>query len=243
MTHNEFISDTLTHWTGRKKTDEEAAHILKAICEEEVLRLTHCPRYVQPDLKPCASMVCFTDVPLRFSAEHCGLFGRCGIGFRKDAMIAHGANPVLYTTSRHLARIQHIETLLATMRDFEKDRGWRKELEPYRFTEDETIALMEVIDFLQEYSYKNEDDKPYVTYYQREWRLPFNVLPFAGGTKLHEPGMSSFYIRDDVSYPIFRFATTDVAFLVVPRAVRDSVSDIARAKSWDLKLFEDEIGT
>jgi len=242
MAHSEFISDTLTHWTGRKKTDEEAAQILKAICEEGVLRLTHCPRYVQPDLKPSASMVCFTDVPLRFSSEHCDVFGRCGIGFRKDAMIAYGANPVLYTTSEHLARIKHIEGLLARMKDLEKDREWREEVEPYRFTEDETVALMEVVDFLQEYAYRNEDDRDYVTYYQREWRLPFNVLPFAGDTKRHGPGMSSFYIRNGTSYPIFKFASTDVVFLVVPRAVRDTLSDIARAKSWDLKVFEDEIG-
>jgi hypothetical protein len=87
MAVSNYVGDALVHWTGRKKTDEEAVAILKAICEESVLRLTYCPRYVQPDLNPKASMVCFTDVPLKLSAEHCRQFGRCGIGFHKTAMI------------------------------------------------------------------------------------------------------------------------------------------------------------
>ena len=241
MAQPEFISDVLTHWTGRNKTDEEAALILRKISDEEVLRLSYCPRYVQDDLKPQASMVCFTDVPLKFSAEHCGLFGRCGIAFRKDAMIAYGANPILYTTSMHLKRIRDIENLVARMKDLEKDREWRNEVEPYRFSEDETAALNEGLDFSQEYSYKNQDDKPYVTYYQREWRLPFNVLPFAGGNKPHEPGMSCFRSPEGLDYPIFKFARTDVAFLIVPRAVQSVVADTARAKNWKLRIFEDEV--
>jgi len=241
MTDRDYVSDFLVHWTGRNKSDETAAQILKTICEESVLRLTHCPRYVQGDLKPYASMVCFTDIPLKVSSEHCGRFGRCGIGFRKDAMIAYGANPVFYTTSRHLARIRHLEALLARMKDFEKDREWREELEQYRFTEDETIALTEITDFHQEYSYKNDDNTPYVTYYQREWRLPFSSLPFAGAGKSHESGMSSFYIRDGESYPIFKFGSSDVAFLVVPRAFQGIVSDLVQRTGWEIRVFEDEV--
>ena len=241
MAHSEYISDSLIHWTGRKKSDEVAVQILKTICEECILRLTYCPRYVQQDFKPSASMVCFTDIPLRFSGEHCGLFRRCGIAFHKNAMIAYGANPVLYTTSKHLTRIKHIDALLARMRDLEKDRDWKDEVEPYPFTEDETIALMEVADFLQEYAYRNEDDVPHVTYYQREWRLPFNILPFAGAGEPHEPGMSCFYSRDNTSYAIFKFRSADVAFLVVPRAYQETVSEVARGIGCEVRVFEDEV--
>jgi hypothetical protein len=241
VAHSQYISDSLIHWTGRKKSDEAALQILKTICKESILRLTYCPRYVQQDLRPSASMVCFTDIPLRFSGEHCGLFGQCGIAFQKSAMIAYGANPVFYTTSKHLARIKHIDTLVAGMRELEKDREWKEEVEPYRFTEDETIALMEVTDFQQEYSYENKDDVPYVTYYQREWRLPFNILPFAGDDKPHEPGMSCFYSRDGKSYPIFKFRSADVAFLVVPRAYQETVSELARDIGCKVRIFEDDV--
>jgi catechol 2,3-dioxygenase-like lactoylglutathione lyase family enzyme len=127
------------------------------------------------------------------------------------------------------------------MKDLEKDRVWRGSVEPYRFTEDETVALLEVTDFHQEYSYKNDDNTPYVTYYQREWRLPFSILPFAGSGESHEPGMSSFYIRDGGSYPIVKFGSSDVAFLVAPRAFRKAVSDLADGKGWEVKVFEDEV--
>ncbi len=45
-----------------------------------------------------------------------------------------------------------------------------------------------------------------------------------------------------MDYPIFKFANTDVDFLVVPRAVQDIVSGVARSKGWKLKCFEDETG-
>jgi hypothetical protein len=156
-------------------------------------------------------------------------------------MIEYGANPVFYTTSRHLARIKHIESLLARMREFEKDREWREAVEPYQFTEDETVALMEVMDFLQAYSYKNNDDAEYLTYYQREWRLRFNILPFAGSQKPHDPGFSCFYIRGGVSYPIFKFADGDVAFLLGPGAYEEKVAELARSIGCGVKVFEDEV--
>ncbi|WP_249930347.1 hypothetical protein [Pseudoalteromonas aurantia] len=70
---------------------------------------------------------------------------------------------------------------MARMEDLEKDRGWKEDLEPYSFTEDETLAFQEVTDLLREYSYKNKAHSDDVTYYQRELRLIFRSLPFAGG--------------------------------------------------------------
>lgn len=239
----EYISNELVHWTGRGKKDEEAALILKTICEEEVLRLSYCPQYVQPGMEHGSSMVCFTDIPLNLSREHCDRFGRCAIGFHKKQMIEYGANPVFYTTAKHLERVKHVENLLARMKDLEKDREWKEgEFEPYRFTEDETVALMEVVAFHQEYAYKNNDHGPNPTYYQREWRLPFNILPFAGDNKPHTPGMSCIYSRAGTTYPIFKFAPTDVAYLVVPEACQKAMADIAQVHSWEIKIFEQEVG-
>ena len=45
-----------------------------------------------------AKMVCFTDVPLRFSAKHCFRYGRFGIAFDKKKLILKGAQPVFYVT-------------------------------------------------------------------------------------------------------------------------------------------------
>jgi hypothetical protein len=43
-------------------------------------------------------MVCFTDVPLRHSNEHCNRYGRFGIAFHKLKMMNVGAQPVFYAS-------------------------------------------------------------------------------------------------------------------------------------------------
>lgn len=241
MAHDHYVSNELVHWTGRGKSDEQAFATLRTICEEEVLRLTFCPTYVQPDYKPESAVVCFTDIPLRYSHEHCGLFGRFGIGFKKSRMIKYGANPALYTTSTHLSRILQFAQLLERMKDLEKDREWREVAERYFFTEDETVALIEVAEFLQEYSYQNNDDADYVTYYQREWRLAFNSLTFAGGSKAHLPGMSCIYIRDGKSFGIFRFAPSDVEFIIVPLRHWWRARALANRLGCKLKVYEFQV--
>lgn len=243
MKSRKYISNELVHWTGRKQTDENAMTALASICDEEILRLSYCPTYIQEKYKPEAAMVCFTDIPLRFAKEHCEKFGKVGIGFNKERMIKYGANPALYTTSAHFSRIRKLADLLARMEDLEKDREWKKELEPYSFNADETIAFQEVTDFLQEYSYGNNDNSDYVTYYQREWRLTFRSLPFAGDTKPHEPGMSCFYIRDGKSYGIFKFSQKDVEFIVVPLRYWCSGRKLAKIMHCKLKIYEVSVRT
>lgn len=238
-----YINDELVHWTGRSQTDENAMQALESICDEHILRLSYCPNYVQEEYKPESAMVCFTDIPLRYAKEHCAKFGKFGIGFNKERMIEYGANPALYTTGLHFDRIRKLSDLLARMEDLEKDREWKDPVEPFSFTEDETVAFQEVTDFLQEYSYKNNDSCDYVTYYQREWRLTFRSLPFAGGTKPHEPGMSCFYIRGGKSYNIFKFDQNDVEFIVVPlRHLKDG-RKLSKKMNCKLKIYELSVRT
>ncbi len=127
------------------------------------------------------------------------------------------------------------------MKDLEKDREWRSELEPYSFSEDELVALLEVLGLLQEYSYKNQDGSDYLTYYQREWRLTFDILPFASGTSEHAPGKSCFYIRDGRSYPVFKFKDADVDYLVVPRNYKARALKFAEALACEVKIYEDVV--
>lgn len=41
----EFISNTITHWTGRDKSDTEAFEIIEKIINTRKLLLTYCPNY------------------------------------------------------------------------------------------------------------------------------------------------------------------------------------------------------
>jgi len=233
-----YVSDELIHWTGRAKEVSEAYQILYSICSELKLRLTFCPNYVD-DTKEFAQntvMACFTDIPLRFSREHCSKFGEFGIAFRKPKMIGYGANPVHYTTGKHFERIKHVAKLLEHMVEMEKDREWKDTPEePYQFSEDETVALKEVTEFLQEYSYKANDDAEYVTYYQREWRLAFNSLTFASSGKEPEPGMASF---QGGGVRFMKFARDDVAYLVVPLKYYCKAWKLARQLGCGLKIYE-----
>ena len=236
-----YINNCLTHWTGRNVDENDAFLILKSICEEKILRLSFCPNYVQTDYKPTSQMVCFTEIPLEFSAEHCGIFGKFGIGFDKQNLINYGANPVFYTTKAHLERIKKLSVLLSSMRELEKDREWKEDSQPFSFSEQQTIALNEVTDFLQEYSYKNEDYKEYITYYQREWRISFKTLPLANGDTVQTPGMGSFYMKEGITYPIFLFDRVDVKYIIVPRLFKNKARPLAQQLQCDLKIYENEV--
>jgi hypothetical protein len=201
----------------------------------------YCPTYVREEFKRDAAMVCFTDIPLWESAAHCARFGHCGIAFHKQALIAYGANPVFYTTKAHFERVVEISKLLDRMVDLEADREWRSEAEPYTFTEDQTLALLETLCFLQEYGYRGREDDEAINYTQREWRLAFRALPFAGEGKTQEPGMSCFYIRGSKSYPNVAFGSSDVSYLVVPREFRSEAESLAADLGCGLRIFEDEV--
>jgi hypothetical protein len=233
-----YINNTLVHWTGRSQKDSDAMKALSCICEEEILRLSYCPNYVSEGYEPKSAMVCFTDIPLWHAKENCKIFGRFGIGFNKNKMIEYGANPALYTTGKHFQRIRKLADLLARMEDLEKDRECKEESESYNFTEDETVAFQEVTDFLQEYSYKDNDYSDYVTYYQREWRLTFRSLLFAGGNKTQEPGMSCFYIRDAKSYSNVKFCKDDVEYIVVPLKYWLKGRKLSKSMGCKLRVYE-----
>jgi len=233
-----YLSNTLVHWTGRGKNDSSAMKSLSTICNEEILRLTFCPNYVSQSYNPETAMVCFTDIPLWNAKEHCKKFGKFGIGFKRNKMIEYGANPALYTTEKHFKRILHLSSLLSKMIDLEKDREWKQEEEPYFFNEDETVAFQEMLEFLQEYSYENQDQLDYVTYYQREWRIAFKSLPFAGGNTVQQPGMSCFYIVDGKSYSNFKFKKTDINFIVLPFKYWREGRKLSKKLNCKLKIYE-----
>lgn len=221
--------------------DAIAFKALKGICEERVLRLAYCPTYVRPELQKKAMMVCFTDAGLQESSRICDRFGRVGIAFRKDRLMGYGANPVLYTTSQHVGRAKHVSDLLGAMLELEKDREWRETHRPYPFSSDQTEALLGISTLLQEYDYKGEMRPDGINYEQREWRLTFHTLPFAGGDSEQKPGMACFYKRDGKSYPTIAFAPSDVVFLVVPRRFEPEAQVLAGSLGCAVRIYESDV--
>lgn len=221
---DKYISNTLIHWTGRNKSSDDAFEILKKVISNQIIYLSYCPNYATPLSSDVLStrngindrktmMVCFTDLPLEYSKDFCSKFGTFGIGFKKENMIKYGANPVLYTTNQHLDRMKEISGLIGNLLAKEVDREWRSEGEPYWFTTEQIYALNEVFGFTQEYMYKDRDNN----YYQREWRINYDTLPFESGNGAVKVGYGG--MRGIVGGKFMcemKFSLDDIDYLIIP---------------------------
>jgi hypothetical protein len=165
------ISNHLTHWTGRGKSDDEAFDIICKIVKSEKLKLSQCPNNFEneEEIKLGVPMVCFTETPIEHSLEHCERFGRFGIGFDKQDMIKLGANPVLYLVNN---RKYYQEKL----RDF----YWVELKEKYGAQTEIPFEIKNNLSWFlsstQPYT-DNSKGKTREYYSQREWRI-VRVLPF-----------------------------------------------------------------
>jgi hypothetical protein len=233
---NQYISNSLVHWTGRGKTDNESFDRLKSIVTSQLLYLSYCPNYANSSIKDKKTlMVCFTDLPLKYCGDICSNFGKFGISFRKQKMIEYGANPVLYTTERHLNRIIELYKLIKRLLNEEVDREWKSEMERYQFTTEQLFSLHEIFGFTQEYSYKAN----HINYYQREWRLNFDTLPFESGKGLNKPGYRDIKGMVDGKFTgEMMFAKEDIDCIIVPRAFLKKTQKLAAQICCNIKIYE-----
>lgn len=243
---DEYINQSLMHWTARGKKEKESFEVLKMIINEGFLQLSYSPNYGTPPANPDeydplndrrTIMACFTDLPLQFSKTFCEKFGHFGIGFKKETMITYGANPVMYTTNNHLHRIREINDLINKLLKKEMDRGWREELEPYQFTSDQLYALNEIFGFTQEFSYRNRDEN----YFQREWRINYETLQNTRNGIAELPGYGRVKgLRGrDLKFEM-KFDIADIDFLVVPRRFRKEILKLGFSSD-QVKIYEVEV--
>jgi hypothetical protein len=242
-----YISKTLIHWTGRGNDDEKSFEILKNIISKQIIYLSYCPNYATPIDNPTTRnnindketmMVCFTDLPLKNSKEFCSKFGSFGVGFKKKKMIEYGANPVLYTTSKHIDRIQNINTLINKLLDEEVDREWKNGMERYQFTSEQLYALHDFFGFTQEFSYKERDEN----YYQREWRLNYATLPFEAGKAAEKVGYGG--MRGVLGGKFrceMKFSLDDIDYIIMPKSYFKRRSEISILTKDKFLIYEVEV--
>lgn len=246
-----FISETLTHWTGRKKTEHEAFDVLKKIITTKRLLLTYCPNYpkLSENQQLRTMMVCFTDIPLELSADHCAEFGKFGIGFSKEKMILYGANPVFYTTNEMKKKVESFIYLIHRLQSEEKDREWSaidsnvNDGIRYQFNTDQFNAMTELAGFMQNYQYN--DSK--IDYYQREWRINYETLPHTIGIEPQNiPGEGAIYgaIGEGDKKRIagsMLFDLNDIDFVVVPREYSQQAEQLVEGLKAVVKIYENEV--
>jgi len=245
-----FISKTLTHWTGRNKPEHEAFEILKKIINTKKILLTYCPNYpkLSKNQQLRTMMVCFTDIPLELSADHCAEFGKFGIGFSKERMILYGANPVFYTTNEMSEKVESFISLIGRLQSEEKDREWSAinsngdDGVRYQFDTDQFNSMTELAGFMQNYQYN--DSK--IDYYQREWRINYETLPQAIGMEPQNiPGQGAIYgsIGEGDKRPIasMLFDLNDIDFIVVPREYSPQAEQLVKGSRAGVKIYENEV--
>jgi len=247
----DFISNTLTHWTGRDKPDKEGFEIIEKIINTKKLLLTYCPNYPKlPENRQIRTMmVCFTDIPLHLSQEHCARFGKFGIGFSKDKMIQYGANPVLYTTREMNERVKTFISFIGRLQGEEVDRPWRDATlnddigDRYQFTSEQFYSMFELAGFMQNYQYSDTS----VDYYQREWRINYETLPKALGMEPQvNPGQGA--IHGSIGQGTRRrtacsmlFDLNDIDYLVVPKDYEEQAALLVNGLRAEVKVYEDEV--
>ena len=235
----EYISDTLTHWTGRGKTGEQAFSVIKSILTNRELWLSHCPNYPnlnRHEMKPI--MVCFTDIPLHLSEEHCERFGKFGVGFKKENMMSYGASPVFYTTPHLDEKIDTLISLVHDLRQYEMDRQLREGFENFQYTTEQLESLIETFGFFQNYKYRDDS----VDYYQREWRIDYRSIRRATPpTQAGEGDINGSRNQQPTFNMLFNY--NDIDYVIVPRNFEQECQLLLETLSLELevKIYEDEV--
>lgn len=242
-----YINNTLVHWTGRGKENEKSFEILKSIISNQIIYLSYCPNYATPTKNPTTRdnindkktmMVCFTDLPLKYSKEFCSKFGTFGVGFKKKKMIEYGANPVLYTTGKHINRVKNVNGLINKLLSEEVDREWKSEMERYQYTAVQLYSLQEFFGFTQEFSYKERDEN----YYQREWRLNYDTLPFEVGKGAEKVGYGGMHGLVNGKFMCeMKFSLDDIEYIIVPRTYFKRRKEISYFTEIKFLIYEDEV--
>jgi Putative abortive phage resistance protein AbiGi, antitoxin len=123
-----YVSEELTHLTGRGRSEEGAHEALLSILRSGVLRHGgEASGHALPQDQPGAAfmwnpdadlvghemfkadIVCFCDIPVADLAIHARKYSRFGLAFRKRFLLEKGATPVFYVASDATSRERSLE--------------------------------------------------------------------------------------------------------------------------------------
>lgn len=196
-----FISEYLTHWTGKGKDDNQGFNNLMSILSNCRLLLSDgAPHFRTAWSGAHLRMTCFTDIPHHLSSEHCQRYGKFGIAFKKRVLIDYGANPVLYLTSLKKDDAEKVYNYIC-------DANTGK----IALNSEVLESLKKFFGFVQDYEYGTD-----TYYYEREWRILQNNLEYCEGSVI-QPGKYGSSIQNGKKQYYFQFSQNDVEFLICPK--------------------------
>ena len=221
-----YISNYLIHWAGANKRLSEKIEILSRIIGLCRLKLTLNPLHANIH----DSMACFTDAPLRRSAELCAKYSNFGVAFHKMRLMHKGAQPVFYYT--HISNDRDMGLIF----DFLQQQQQKPTIDQYLLT-----AFLRHFHFMQAFSEKYAGSRD-ASYYDREWRIgAWTLVPKGENagmvclSKRLPPCCTGTLVREGNDM-FFEFEPEDVAFLVIPR---QRISDIKNPHNFKIRIFEE----
>ena len=131
-----YTSPWLTHFVGRQKSNGERCDLLAKILREGTLGQWEQQGSVFIDpgsmlISGSGSLcrnefirfrpVCFCDIPEESLQRHTSVYGRFGLAFKKEFLVAKGANPVFYVAKSSLACNERPAVPPLTLEDIEAD--------------------------------------------------------------------------------------------------------------------------
>lgn len=210
---NGYISNFLIHWTG-KNGDEKGSEILTEIISTCRLLLSNNSLHVFDTYNAThVKMVCFTDVPLVHSEQHCNRYGHFGIAFKKLPLMNVGAQPVFYAS--HCSK-QDMNIIFKFLQEQIKNTTIENTL--FR-------ALHRHFYHIQKFS-DGQADQNNTYYYEREWRLGEQSLvpqeklnrenpKYNCQQEGYQPCTGRLEKEGDKSY--FGFDKEHIAFIIAPQ--------------------------
>jgi len=228
------ISSLLTHWADKScRSDEDRYDILinKIVRYQDLLfsfnNVPFASKYGGLRSKDCwgTKMVCFTDIPLSMSVDHCDKYSKFGISFRKAPLANCCVCPVAYAINPSISQaysyLYHSADGLKALvddkimpegvyagRKFSFDSymqnlnhflAWMQDHSPEEFTYNEgSLVATEKQDvfFSDRSSY----------YYEREWRA------------IYRDGDRFAWVKERDNSVYFHFDKTSVQHIICPEA-------------------------
>jgi len=218
---NDYISEYLVHWTG-KSGDDDGARVLSLIVSSVRLLVSYNRIHIFDFTHEIhEKMVCFTDVPLRHSQEHCKRYGRFGIAFHKLKLMNKGAQPVFYASHTCKRDMDEIYRFL------------QGQLRNMTVPENVFRAIHRHFYFVQRFSDDRADARD-TYYYEREWRLGEQTLLneeqrqrdnaiFRAVEEGYPPYLGKLVSENDKNF--FEFEVNDVAFIIVPKGYEGKINN------------------
>jgi len=182
-----YHSNIFWHFCSRNKSEQEAFKTLCKILDERRIGIPNKHHITGETLidaqGQCVATqgverVCFADIPFAFLKHHIGHYGNVGLGFEREYLILHGAQPLIYVAQTPGKKEFHQFTASSIIESLYKE--WckqvkRNDLAASDKEKEKLTDLSRKFEILRNYIKQFSTSDENSAYYEREWRIINNL--------------------------------------------------------------------